>query len=67
MLNKCDAMDLNIAKDAASCFGEKVSSPVYLVSAASGYGIRGLMREIHTRVERNREQSVSPVNEVWHP
>jgi len=67
VLNKCDAMDLNIAKDAASCFGEKIFSPVHLVSAASGYGIRGLMREIQARVELNREQSVNPVNEAWHP
>ena len=67
VLNKCDAMDLNIAKDAASRFGEKISSPVYLVSAASGYGIPGLMRELQTIVDCNREQSVSPVNEVWHP
>ena len=67
VLNKCDAMDLNIAKGTASRFGEKISSPVYLVSAASGYGIPALMRELQTRVDCSREQSVSPVNEVWHP
>ena len=67
VLNKCDAMDLNIGKDTAARFRDQISSPVYLVSAASGYGLLGLMRELQTRVDRNREEPVSPVNEAWHP
>jgi GTP-binding protein len=66
-LNKCDAVELSIAKDTASRFRKQISSPVHLVSAASGYGILGLMRELQARIDLKREQSVSTVKEAWHP
>ena len=67
VLNKCDALGPDDAEEAVIRLREKILSPIYLVSAVSGYGIRELMGDIYARVEAQRAQSSHVDREEWHP
>jgi len=66
-LNKCDAMELTLAKERTEKLRPKISAPVHLISAASGYGMEDLVKTLQTKVESHRKEVVSTVQEAWHP
>ena len=67
VLNKCDTLNVDDAEEAAAHLQEKILSPVHLVSAASGYGVWELMRDLQARVEVHRDGSNDAAQEEWHP
>ena len=67
VLNKCDALRPDDAEEAVAHLREHILSPVYLVSAVSGYGVWELMGDLQARVEARRKQPSDVDREGWHP
>ena len=66
-LNKCDAIESDLATDKYRTLSSLISSPIRVVSAATGLGITDLLRDVHRELDSARNLSQPLVRASWHP
>ena len=66
-LNKCDAIESDLATDKYRTLSSLISSPIRVVSAATGLGITDLLQDVHRELDSARNLSQPLVRASWHP
>ena len=66
-LNKCDALGSDLVADKCRSLSSFISSPVRVISAATGFGINDLLRDVHREVDSARSSQQLLAKGSWHP
>ena len=67
VLNKCDAMRSDLVDEKRNNLSSATSSPVHIISAATGFGVTDLMRHVYTRIRDAQSLAKRPVRTSWEP
>ena len=67
VLNKCDAMGSDLVDEKRNSLSAATSSPVRIISAATGFGVTGLMRHVYNRIRDAQTLANRPVRTSWEP
>ncbi len=66
-LNKCDALESDLVADKCRSLSSFILSPVRVISAATGFGISDLLRDVHREVDSARSSQQLLAKGSWHP
>ena len=67
VLNKCDAMGSDLVDEKRNNLRAATSSPVHIISAATGFGVTDLLRHVYTRIRDAQSLAKRPVRTSWEP
>ena len=67
VLNKCDAMGSDLIDEKRNNLSSETSSPVHVISAATGFGVTDLLRHVYTKIHAAQSLTKPLVRTPWEP
>ena len=67
VLNKCDAMGSDLIDEKRNNLSSATSSPIHVISAATGFGVTDLLRDVYTKIHAAQSLTKAPVRTPWEP
>jgi len=67
VLNKSDAIGSDLMTEKRDTLSSKIPSPIRVISAATGYGVTELLRDVSTKIRAAQNLTQPPVGKPWEP